>query len=285
MQTVKESVIQLLTGLEQSFPKHWLDLSFFSHAVDIHSVFPFPIVGGPYHIVTADVYLVNKKSKERKRLYWKVCPIDEGTLTYRIECTFDKAMEACNFYLKPFGRYTGGEKYFYIVTDPEDPRGRLDSSGKEAKLKPNSEPEHDKPEHNLLPEHELQQECGSEVEWEPQVDLEREPQRYVQVNKQNGQLEAELVVKKNKHSAFKLKNPQDDMTCSLSRSQWLPEASLGSQPYIICREGKSFQLGRKVRSVYINEENGKYTVVHREDSPSTCPFSARLFILEPGHKT
>ena len=190
----------------------------------------------------------------------------EGTLTYRIECTFNKEKEACNFYLKPFARYIGGEKYFYIVTDPEDPRGHLDSSGKEAKLKPENEPEHDIPEH------------------EPQLDLEREPQRYVQVSRQNGQLEAELVIKKNKgHSAFKLKNPQDDMTCPLSRSQWLPEASLGSQPYIICREGWPLQSRHNVRSLCIEAiEDGKYTVKH---SLSTHPFSARLFILEPGHKT
>ena len=65
-----------------------------------------------------------------------------------------------------------------------------------------------------------------------------------------------LVVRKHKdHSAFKLKNPRDDMTYSLSRSQWLPEASLGSRPYIICCEGKALQSWRKTRSVCFERKN------------------------------
>ena len=68
-----------------------------------------------------------------------------------------------------------------------------------------------------------------------------------------------LVVRKHKdHSAFKLKNPQDDMTYSLARSHWLPEASLGSQPYIICCEGKSLQSWRKTKSVCIEGVKDDY---------------------------
>ena len=57
-----------------------------------------------------------------------------------------------------------------------------------------------------------------------------------------------MVVRKHKdHSAFKLKNPQDDMTYSLSRSQWLPEASLQSwhNTKSVCFETKDDECAKK----------------------------------------
>ena len=63
-----------------------------------------------------------------------------------------------------------------------------------------------------------------------------------------------LVITEHKpHSAFKLKNPQDDKTYSLARSHWLPESSLGSQPYIICCEGELLRSWRKTKSVSIEK--------------------------------
>ena len=166
--------------------------------------------------------VVDEESKERKRLYWRVCrkedPKKTGTMrfTYPIECkAITEPEEASNFYLKPC---KSCERYFYIVTDPEDD------------IKSSNE---------VQPKHH-----GSAVEAEPehgddQASTKRnevcEPQRYIQINPDTKRLEAELVVRKHKpHSAFKLKNPQDDLTYSLSRSHWLPEASRGSRPYIIC---------------------------------------------------
>ena len=67
-----------------------------------------------------------------------------------------------------------------------------------------------------------------------------------------------LVITEHKpHSAFKLKNPQDDKTYSLARSHWLPESSLGIQPYIICCEGELLRSWRKTKSVSIEQYDPK----------------------------
>ena len=71
--------------------------------------------------------VVDEESKERKRLYWRVCrkedPQKTGTTryTFPIECkAIMRPDEASNFYLKPLSQGKGCERYFYIVTDPED---------------------------------------------------------------------------------------------------------------------------------------------------------------------
>ena len=260
--------------------------------------------------------MVDEESKERKRLYWRVCrkedPQKTGTTryTYPIECkAITESDKASNFYLKPLSQGKSSEKYFYIVTDPEDDV----KSNVEVKQQA-SEPQARGVQESIKNE----QVC--------------EPQRYIQINAETNHLEAVLVIRQHKdHSAFKLKNPQDDMTYSLSRSHWLPEASLGSQPYIICCEGKALQSWRKTRSVCFerkNDEgdrrgengdkvakNGKsannvqddnkevkvandgqdddnadknsnqYIITYKSCSLTKLPFSNRLFILEHGHKT
>ena len=185
---------------------------------------------------------MDEESKERKRLYWRVCrkedPNKNGITryTYPIECkAITESDEASNFYLKPFSRGKGCERYFYIVTDPED----------DVKSSIEVEPKHQASTAKSEPEH-------GEVQASTKSGRVLEPQRYIQINPQTNRLEAVLVIRKHKdHSAFKLKNPQDDMTYSLARSQWLPEASLGSQPYIICCEGKALQSWRKTKSVCV----------------------------------
>ena len=182
--------------------------------------------------------VVDEESKERKRLYWRVCrkecPQKTGTtrFTYPIECkAITKPEEASNFYLKPLSQGRSCERYFYIVTDPED----------DIKSSDEVEPEH-----------------GDDQAPSKRNEV-YEPQRYIQINPHTKHLEAELVVRKHKpHSAFKLKNPQDDLTYSLSRSHWLPEASLGSRPYIICCEGKALQSWRKTKSVCFQKPNTKH---------------------------
>ena len=187
--------------------------------------------------------VVDEESKERKRLYWRVCrkedPKKTGTMrfTYPIECkAITEPEEASNFYLKPC---KSCERYFYIVTDPED----------DIKSSNEVQPKHHASAVEAEPEH-----------GDDQASTKRnevcEPQRYIQINPDTKRLEAELVVRKHKpHSAFKLKNPQDDLTYSLSRSHWLPEASLGSRPYIICCEGKSLQSWKKTKSVCIEKDD------------------------------
>ena len=90
-----------------------------------------------------------------------------------------------------------------------------------------------------------------------------EPQRYIQIDPCTKRLEAVLVIRHKDHSAFKLKNPRDDMTYSLSRSQWLPEASLGSQPYIICCEGKAMQSWRKTKRSVCVQKNDAIDTKHK----------------------
>ena len=193
--------------------------------------------------------VVDEESKERKRLYWRVCrkecPQKTGTtrFTYPIECkAITKPEEASNFYLKPLSQGRSCERYFYIVTDPED----------DIKSSDEVEPKHQASAATAEPEHGDDQAPSKRNEV-------YEPQRYIQINPHTKHLEAELVVRKHKpHSAFKLKNPQDDLTYSLSRSHWLPEASLGSRPYIICCEGKALQSWRKTKSVCFQKPNTKH---------------------------
>ena len=179
--------------------------------------------------------------------------------------------EASNFYLKPTARKSGEDKYFYIVTDPEDvpklPKSttaRISSVDADIQVSPQTE----------LVREDLQAISESTAAGE-------EPQRYIQIHEHSSQLEAELLVSKS-HSAFKLKYPQDDMTYSLSRSQWLPKASLGSQPHIVCCKGKSLLSWHHAQSVCIKRKGDKYLVSHTENK---APLSDCLFVLEVGHKT
>ena len=97
-------------------------------------------------------------------------------------------------------------------------------------------------------------------------------------------VELNITPRSAKKSALKLKNPRDDQTYPLHKSQWLPEALRGSQPYIIGREGKSFRTGLKkdqVCSVYIKKEGEKITYGEHKEGENGHGF----FILETGHKT
>ena len=74
----------------------------------------------------------------------------------------------------------------------------------------------------------------------------------------------ELDVKRRRKDdfVFKLKNAQDGKTHPLSKSQWLPEAIMGSQPYILCRKGKplSSKFNNNLKSVYINTDKECVTI-------------------------
>ena len=187
--------------------------------------------------------MVDEKSKEGKRLYWRVCRKEDPNKTgitrykYPIECkAITESDEASNFYLRPFSQGKG-EKYFYIVTDPEDDV----KSSAEVELKHQAATAKPEPEHG-------------DAQASTKSGQVFEPQRYIQINPKTNRLEAVLVVRKHKdHSAFKLKNPQDDKTYSLARSQWLPESSLGSQPYIICCKGKSLESWGNTKSVCVEK--------------------------------
>ena len=246
--------------------------------------------GGPYHIGTAEMMYVSEESDERKRLYWKVCPHREkmtgtcgdrmsDTCRYLIEGTFISD-EASNFYLKPTARKSGKEIYFYIVTDPEDV----------PKL-PKSMTARTKAVHADIQESPQTQPVGEDLQaTTPEstvvaaVEPDCEPQRYIQIHEHTNHLEAELLVSKS-HSAFKLKCPQDNTTCSLSRSQWLPKASLGSQPYIICYKRKSLLSWHHTQSVCIERKDDKYVVSHTENHHLKAPLTDCLFVLEFGHKS
>ena len=119
--------------------------------------------------------------------------------TYPIECkAITASKEASNFYLEPCSRGRGSEKYFHIVTDPEDD------------VKSNRDVKHQAATAKAEPEH-------GEVQASTKSGRILESQKYIRINPQTNSLEAVLVVRKHKdHSAFKLKNPQDDMTYSLS---------------------------------------------------------------------
>lgn len=198
----------------------------------------------------------------KKRFYWRVDPDN-----YDIKTTSDIS-KASNFYIKPFVRNIGGEKYFHIVTDPEDvPTGQ--------KTDPSTvETSHDT---------ELQEVLDDTSNNIQESEERYEPKRYVTVEKGPPEsLCADFVIKKKKrNTAFKLKNLVDDVTYPLSRSQWLPESSLGSQPYVICREGQSFHWGMK--TVYLDKDKDQvtYTEKNREEKN----YDSRLFILEHGRVT
>ena len=184
---------------------------------------------------------------------------------YSIVSTTDKG-EASNFYLKPIVHCTS-DKYFWIVTDPED-RGK--------RKNPPDDKDHD--------ESMLSQRQPRSDKCKPKSN-EHEPQRYVRVCSGNLIVELNVNPHSAKKSAFKLKNPRDDQTYPLHKSQWLPEALRGSQPYIIGREGKSFRTGLKkdkVCSVYMSEQEGKeITYGKHEEGGNAYGF----FMLESGHKT
>ena len=235
--------------------------------------------GGPYHIATAEL-IPFKEGSSRERLYWKVdwekkhgiekkdsaCATDYNG--FQIKYTPIKEA-ASNFYLKPIIGPQGGSKYFRIATDPEDCRGFSDSEAESATFNTVKESPVDPPQVS-------QAEKGVK---EPM----REPQRYVNVVDQ--QLVVELDVKQHKkdHSAFKLKNTQDGKTHPLSKSQWLPEAIMGSQPYILCRKGMPLhsKVKKKVKSVYINIVKECVTIGRHMESYDRYSY----FFLEKGHAT
>jgi len=109
----------------------------------------------------------------------------------------------------------------------------------------------------------------------------RTPQRFIHVTEDN-QLMGELVINW-KMGAFKLRSPHDRKSYHpLSRSYWLPESTLGSQPYHI-------QLGESLFHTQRTVLCGDYT--SGGNMPVTCRRSKdsrthnQLFILEPGHPT
>ena len=169
---------------------------------------------------------------------------------YQVDCT-SKSEYATNFYLKPFEG-----KYFVIATDPEDPcmgAGRRASSNSQSVRA-----------------------------------YTRAPQRYVHVTKDK--LSARMVIDK-KTAVFKLKSPHALDRKShhpLSKSQWLPESTLGSQPYYILRRGSSFPSTKSKFMTVEKDEKGRQennplygTITHKPGDD----ISSQLFILVPGHPT
>ena len=201
---------------------------------------------------------------------------------------------ASNFYLKPIVQSTHGDRYFHIVTDPEDRH-----SFKERK-EDNPSPIHDQqqtqdntsttqsgiprkednPDPNQLQPRGNTSTPQSGVQDKPHY---YEPTRYVNVK--GDHLVVELEARKGR-SSFKLKNPQDGVTYSLTKSQWLPEALRGSQPHIICREGTKHRrrIGNQISSIYIKagEEIDSKLLFgpHKQSSDSYS-----YFVLEEGHDT
>ena len=214
--------------------------------------------------------------------------------SYTIVCTPIEE-EASNFYLKPIVQ-CGDDKYFWIVTDPEDfdkqssekrdthkiPVKEANSSDEgQAKSKPQAEDRHNKPnERQGLSHDQLEPQSDSCI---PESKRKLEPQRYVSVYKKDLVVALNVDPHSAKKSAFKLKNPRDDQTYPLHKSQWLPEALRGSQPYYIGGEGKRFR-----RSGIIKKKKTYTTSVYIEDH--IIMFGEHendygFFILEPGHKT
>ena len=184
---------------------------------------------------------------------------------YSIVSTTNKE-KASNFYLKPIV-HCASDRYFWIVTDPED-HGEQKKSQKDK-------------EHN---ESMLSQQQPRSDDCKPES-KEHEPQRYVRVCSGNLIVELNINPRSAKRSAFKLKNPRDDQTYPLHKSQWLPEALRGSQPYIIGRKGKSFRTGLnkdQVCSVYMPEQEGKQIIYGKHEEGDNA---YGFFILESGHKT
>ena len=254
-------------------------------------------------------------SKKRKRLYWRVDWKDN----YRVKATY-QIKKASNFYLMPIVRHISGEKHFRIATDPEDvPTEETDKDVPTEEANPpikklgmpvnvtDSEdvPSAEETSKKVSKEH-------SNMAAEEKVPELYEPKRYVTIIKnddQSEELRAEFASKKNRGSTtFKLKNVEDNLTYPLSKSQWLPEASLGSQPYMICGEGRSFRWPRGTNSVFVDKkececdveecvecdgkkckkkyggDDGRIVYKGTESSEQGACVN-RLFILEKGHPT
>lgn len=265
--------------------------------------------GGPYHIATAELlpWTESPSSPSRKRLYWNIdwtLPRKEdkdSSNGFRIKYTPNES-DASNFYLKPAVALKGGDKYFHIVTDPEDDRGLPSATceaqtskdqaiGEQAKASQSetstvqrlSPPQASLPGPDKVPRRHV---LHSQLSQSERI---LEPQRYVSVLPDNT-LVVELDIKRYKknRSVFKVKHPQTGKTHPLSKSQWLPEALLGSQPYIIGLEGNSHtsQKRKKTRSVHINRKKGSKSseaVVFGSHTESYFKYS--YFILETGHPT
>ena len=229
-------------------------------------------------------------------MYWRVYVeiLNGGTLkekiTHRITCTKDRK-KASNFYLKPFE-----EKYFFIATDREDPRtanqlkAETDDLPKSttSQSATDSEMSQSKMEdHSTVNTTPPATSTGSDSSTQKQPvrytrDM-RVPQRFVCM-KEDGQLSAEIVIDK-KMAAFKLKNPHNTkLHHTLSKSQWLPEAALGSQPYFVHLRGSS----RRHKSILQVTRDPWYAGRDQEYHISCSPdesISEQLYILEPGHRT
>ena len=255
--------------------------------------------GGPYHICTAELFdsegSAPSSAEQKTRIYWKIewkpstsnnqqdrivstkdcksasnATIKCNNQQYRIVSTKD-CKSASNFYLKPIIQ-CGKEDYFCIVTDPEDHACRATPSSQEDKGQ------------------DTRQQNPHSDKCKPQSSRNMEPQRYVRVCEGNLVVELNINPRSAKKSAFKLKNPRDDQTYPLHKSQWLPEALCGSQPYIIGLEGKPFRtvLNKdQVSSVYMLAKEGEEIKYgkheygkHKEDD---IPYG--FLILESGHKT
>ena len=235
-------------------------------------------------------------------------------------------MSASNFCLKPIV-CCANDHYFWIVTDPEDHAGRVRPDVQEDQDHGESKKSFDPEDHagQVRSDSQEDQEQGesmklcdpedhaSHVRIDSQEDQEQdkskkpcvqqklysnkckphlsgnhEPQRYVRVDKGNLMVELNINPRSAKMSAFKLKNPRDDQTYPLHKSQWLPEALRGSQPYIIGCEGKPFRTGlktKKVRSVYMLAEEGENVGYGKNEENKENVDWHGFFILESGHKT
>ena len=232
------------------------------------------LIGGPYYITTAVEQSLGGGT--RAQLYWRVevskLKDDESTLQYQITCT-DDFEKACNFYLKPFE-----DKYFLIATDPEDERiikqlHEIEEQSKRvaSQLVDCPEESHKQPDPTS---------CKRST-----AGYKRVPQRFVQMCDipagQLSALSAEIGIDK-RRAAFKLKNPHRHSKHSLimSKSQWLPEAAHGSEPYFIYLRGSSFQH-KSASILSVGEENGKY-VITCDNGDNT---DNKLFVLKRGHKS
>ena len=223
--------------------------------------------------------------------------------THNITYTSD-IESASNFYLQPFVQQGGEEKYFHIVTDPEDvptvssPAGQEKNPPKEGTdhhedvSTANPAPTGEDDTSNNIPASHHEDVSTSREEntaQNPPTKKRYEPKRYVTVKDQS--LCADFVIKKHRrNTAFKLKNLVDDKTYPLSKSQWLPEASLGSQPYAICRRGQSFLHGMKCVCLDNKKgEKGKEGEKEKNEgvtySSKNVEYDNRLFVLEHGRKT
>ena len=264
------------------------------------------ITGGPYHIATAEEQPALRKGGARGRLYWRVKVEDTlaENVTYQITCTND-LKKASNFYLKPFE-----EKYFLIATDPEDPRtanqlkmedlpnpatapevsytnNQLEIENQRTatdtgdQQTPN-QPKIDDPSKPTTISPATSTSTGPEDPHTPSRPVyTRAPQRFVR--KQDSHLSAEIVIDK-KMAAFKLKNPK--LCHSLSKSQWLPEAALGSQPYFIHLRGSSSRQ-KSILTVGSRGETDTDAehVISCYSNDERILILRQLFILEPGHPT